>query len=141
MSKFIVNSNSQLSGTVKVSGSKNSALPILCATLLCTGVSKLENIPDITDIKVMCEILSLLGCKITRNKNSLTIDSTNASSNPIPYELSGKIRASFIVAGSLISRFKNAQIALPGGCTIGTRPVDLHLKGFSLLGCKHHIKD
>ncbi len=141
MSKFIVNSRGALEGTVYVSGSKNSALPILSATLLSSGICKLKNVPDISDIDIMCEILSVLGCKISRSSNCVTVDSTSAHPNKLPYELTGKIRASFIVAGAMISRFKNAQIALPGGCTIGTRPVDLHLKGFNALGCEHEIKD
>ncbi len=141
MSKFIVNSRKELNGTINISGSKNSALPILSATILCCGITELKNVPDISDIDIMCEILKVLGCTVSRSTNSVTVDSSNAQPNSLPYELTGKIRASFIVAGPLISRFKSAQIALPGGCTIGTRPVDLHLKGFTLLGCEHYIKD
>lgn len=141
MSKFIVNSSRPLRGTVKVSGSKNSALPILSACLLTGGVSVIKNVPDLSDVSIMCSILSHLGCKILKNGDAITVDSSNASSVALPYELTGKIRASFIVAGALLARFKFAEIALPGGCTIGTRPVDLHLKGFGALGSEHHIKD
>ncbi|MBR2405169.1 MAG: UDP-N-acetylglucosamine 1-carboxyvinyltransferase [Clostridia bacterium] len=141
MSKFIVNSSRPLRGTVKVSGSKNSALPILSACLLSGGISVIKNVPDLSDVSIMCSILSHLGCKISRDGDVITVDSSNASSVALPYELTGKIRASFIAAGALLARFKFAEIALPGGCTIGTRPVDLHLKGFSALGSEHHIKD
>jgi len=141
VSRFIVNSFNRLDGKVEVSGSKNSALPILSATLLCRGVSKIENVPCISDIDNICQILSYLGCAVTREGNTVEIDSKCASSISLPYELTGRLRASFIVAGALISRFGRAKIALPGGCTIGTRPVDLHLKGFNILGCEHHIKD
>ena len=141
VSKFIVNTSNRLNGTASVSGSKNSALPIISASLLCRGVSKIKNVPSLSDIDNMCAILSKLGCKVVNRNGTIEIDSTNATPVSLPYELTGKIRASFIVAGSLVSRFKSAKIALPGGCTIGTRPVDLHLKGFTSLGCRHHIKD
>jgi len=141
VSKFIVNSSRPLRGTVKVSGSKNSALPILSACLLSGGISVIKNVPDLSDVSIMCSILSHLGCKISRDGDVITVDSSNASSVALPYELTGKIRASFIAAGALLARFKFAEIALPGGCTIGTRPVDLHLKGFAALGGEHHIKD
>lgn len=141
MSKIIINSSQPLIGDVEISGSKNSALPIIAACLLTKGTNILENIPDISDIKVMCEIMSSLGCDIKKEKNCLIINTDNSSPNTLPYELTGKIRASFLVAGPLLARFGNAKIALPGGCTIGTRPVDLHLKGFLSLGCDYEIND
>ena len=141
VSRFIVNSFKKLDGEVVISGSKNSALPIISATLLCGGISKIKNVPCISDIDNMFEILSYLGCSVKRNGTDIEIDSKNAKNIAVPYELTGRLRASFIVAGALISRFSQATVALPGGCTIGTRPVDLHLKGFNLLGCQHSIKD
>ncbi len=141
MSKIIINSSRSLNGDVEISGSKNSALPVLAACLLTNGINILENIPDISDIKVMCQIMEILGCDVKKDNDRLIIDSRNAKPNTIPYELTGRIRASFLVAGPLLARFGTAKIALPGGCTIGTRPVDLHLKGFISLGCEYGISD
>lgn len=141
MSKIIINSSQPLSGDVEISGSKNSALPIIAACLLTNGTCVLENIPDISDIRVMCEIMNSLGCKIKKEKNLLTVNCEDVRPVILPYELTGRIRASFLVAGPLLARFGNAKIALPGGCSIGTRPVDLHLKGFVSLGCEYEICD
>lgn len=141
MSKIIINSSQPLSGDVEISGSKNSALPIIAACLLTNGTCVLENIPDISDIRVMCEIMNSLGCKIKKENNLLTVNCEDVRPVILPYELTGRIRASFLVAGPLLARFGNAKIALPGGCSIGTRPVDLHLKGFVSLGCEYEICD
>ena len=141
MSKIIINSSKPLNGNVEISGSKNSALPIIAACLLTKGRNILENIPDISDIDVMCEIMQNLGCEVKKDKDRLIIDSSNSKPNTLPYELTGRIRASFLVSGPLISRFGKARTALPGGCSIGTRPVDLHLKGFVSLGCQYEIDD
>ena len=141
MSRFIVNSSKALSGEVCVSGSKNSALPILASCILTGGVSTIKNVPALSDIEIMCTILSHLGCKINRVDDVIKVDSSNVNCTAVPFELTGKIRASFLVAGPLLARFGRAEVSLPGGCTIGTRPVDLHLKGFSDLGAEHTIKD
>lgn len=141
MSKFIVNSSKPLAGVVTVSGSKNSALPILAACILAEGTCTIKNVPPLSDIDVMCSILERLGCKIKRLENEVSIDASCVAATSLPYELTGKIRASFVVAGPLLARFGRAEVALPGGCTIGTRPVDLHLKGFKSLGAQYTIKD
>ncbi|MBE7049321.1 MAG: UDP-N-acetylglucosamine 1-carboxyvinyltransferase [Ruminococcaceae bacterium] len=141
MSKIVINSSNPLNGKVEISGAKNSALPIIAACLLTNGRNILENIPDISDIRVMCEIMQSLGCDVKKEGDSLIIDSANSKPNIVPYELTGKIRASFLVSGPLIARFGKAKTALPGGCSIGTRPVDLHLKGFVSLGCHYEIDD
>lgn len=141
MSRVIVNLSKPLKGEVNISGSKNAALPIIASCLLINGKIKLYNIPELSDVEYMCEILGILGCYITRNKEYTVIDTSKFSSAPVPYELTGKIRASFLIAGPLLARFGRARVALPGGCSIGTRPVDLHLKGFSALGAEYSISD
>lgn len=141
MSKFIVNSSKPLAGVVTVSGSKNSALPILAACILSGSTCTIKNIPPLSDIEVMCSILEHLGCMVKRSDNTITVNSSYVTATSLPYELTGKIRASFVVAGPLLARFGRAEVALPGGCTIGTRPVDLHLKGFKALGAEYAIKD
>ncbi|MBR4890949.1 MAG: UDP-N-acetylglucosamine 1-carboxyvinyltransferase [Clostridia bacterium] len=133
--KFIIKKTEKLSGTIESSGSKNAAIPILAASLLCPGKTVLKNVPDLTDITVMCEILTCLGARVdVTNKNEITIDSTNLGHVLAPYDLTSKMRGSFLVMGPLLARMKNVRLSLPGGCPIGSRPVDLHLKGFSALG-------
>ncbi|MBQ4629387.1 MAG: UDP-N-acetylglucosamine 1-carboxyvinyltransferase [Clostridia bacterium] len=141
MSRLIINSSKPIDGEVSVSGSKNSALPILSACLLTEGNVILSNIPDLSDIDVMIQILSNLGCKITFENSTLTANAKNITNICLPYDLTGRIRASFLVVGPLLARFGHASVSLPGGCTIGTRPVDLHLKGFKSLGAKYTISD
>lgn len=141
MSKIIVNSKSVLNGTVEISGSKNSVLPILAACVLVDGQCELESVPNLSDIDIMIDILKLLNCKVFRKDNELIIDSSMMKEANIPLELAGKIRASFLFAGSLMSRCKQACVAMPGGCAIGSRPVDLHLKGFEHLGASCDIKN
>ncbi|WP_353893148.1 UDP-N-acetylglucosamine 1-carboxyvinyltransferase [Proteinivorax hydrogeniformans] len=137
MEKIIITgSSSPLQGTVKVSGAKNAALPILAASLLCQGVSTLEEVPPLQDVKVMLEVLKELGADINNSKDKVSVNSSNIEKSEAPYELVKKMRASFLVAGPLLARLGEANISLPGGCAIGTRPIDLHLKGFEALGAK-----
>lgn len=133
--KFIIRKSDSLRGTVEISGSKNAAIPILAATLLAEGTSQLENVPALTDITVMCEILACLGAKVTRDDNHcVTIDTTTLRHTVAPYDLTSRMRGSFLVMGPLLARMKKVRLSLPGGCPIGARPVDLHLKGFDALG-------
>ncbi|MBQ3181175.1 MAG: UDP-N-acetylglucosamine 1-carboxyvinyltransferase [Clostridia bacterium] len=133
--RFIIKKTEKLSGEVNVSGSKNATLPILAATLLTQGKTTLKNVPDLTDVKNMCEILVCMGAKITqKNKNELLIDTEDISHTIAPYDLTCKLRGSFLVMGPMLARMKRVRLSLPGGCPIGSRPVDLHLKGFSNLG-------
>lgn len=133
--KFIIRKSDGLRGTVEISGSKNAAIPILAATLLAEGTSKLENVPALTDITVMCEILACLGAKVFRDENHcVTIDTTTLRHTVAPYDLTSRMRGSFLVMGPLLARMKKVRLSLPGGCPIGARPVDLHLKGFDALG-------
>ncbi len=137
MSKFIIERSSPLSGEVYIDGAKNSALPIIAACLLCAGGDIfIDNVPYLSDISVMCRIISTIGAKISRlnEGKGIRIGCENIRPVEMPYELVKKIRASFLIAGPLLARFKKVRIQLPGGCAIGVRPIDLHLKGFSLLG-------
>lgn len=136
MEKLIVSGGRKLSGTVKVSGAKNAVLPIIAASLLSTSVSRLEEIPDLEDVRTMAKVLTHLGVSVSNEPSTLVVDSTNITGCEVPYELTRKMRASFTVLGPLLARLGTARISLPGGCAIGTRPIDLHLKGFEALGAE-----
>ncbi|WP_352419707.1 UDP-N-acetylglucosamine 1-carboxyvinyltransferase [Proteiniborus sp.] len=137
MPKIIVEKSPALEGSVKISGAKNSTLPIIAASLLSSEVCTLEDIPALDDVDVISEVLASLGVGINRvSKNSLQINSSKIINIEAPYELMRKMRASFLVMGPLLARMGKARISLPGGCAIGTRPIDLHLKGFKALGAK-----
>ncbi len=141
MAKIIVEKSPPLKGTIKVSGAKNSVLPIIAASLLSQEKCVLEDIPQIRDVGVICEVLAAMGAEIKRNSNDeiLEIDSSILHDHEAPYELVRKMRASFLVMGPLLARKGKARVSLPGGCAIGTRPIDLHLKGFQALGAKINI--
>lgn len=136
LSELIVSTSGNLNGSVKISGSKNAALPIIAACIAVNGKTKLNNIPNLSDVRTMLDILSSLGCNINKNNNTVEIVSDNINNLISPYEMVLKLRASFLVSGALLGRFGYARISQPGGCAIGTRPVDLHLKGFSLMGAQ-----
>lgn len=124
-----------LSGNVAVGGSKNAALPVLAATLLSDAPSLIHNVPDLLDVQTMVMVLESLGVRVERvGRHSYRILPATLSGSEPPYELIRKMRASFLVTGPLISRLGRAQVPLPGGCAIGSRPIDLHLKGFTHLG-------
>ncbi|QNO15178.1 UDP-N-acetylglucosamine 1-carboxyvinyltransferase [Alkalicella caledoniensis] len=133
---YVTGKMGPLKGTVKVSGAKNAALPILAASLLCQGKTILEEIPPLEDVNVILKVLESLGAKVEENDGIYSIDSSNLTSTTAPYELIRKMRASFLVMGPLLARLGQAKISLPGGCAIGTRPIDLHLKGFQALGAE-----
>ena len=134
MSKYIVKGGKKLEGIVKVSGSKNAALPIIAASILNKGTTKLYNIPDIHDTKVTLEILKFLGCKVTKNNDNIYVDAKNIFRKEIPEHLMRKMRSTVIIAGAILSRFREVKFSYPGGCDIGSRPIDLHLKAFKKLG-------
>ncbi len=137
MEKIIVKKSLGLKGNIKVDGSKNSILPILASTLLSDEECILHEIPNLKDVEVMCELLEVLGAKVTRiGENSLNIITKDIKNCEAPYELISKMRASFLVMGPLLARCGSAKIYMPGGCAIGTRPIDLHLKGFKALGAE-----
>jgi len=137
LEKIIVKKSMGLKGNIKVDGSKNSILPILAATLLSEEGCILHDIPNLKDVEVMCELLNVIGADVTRlGQNSLNIVTKDIKNCEAPYELISQMRASFLVMGPLLARCGNAKIYMPGGCAIGTRPIDLHLKGFKALGTK-----
>lgn len=142
LDKIIVEGGVSLKGRVKVSGAKNSALPIMAATLLSPSKFILHNIPQVTDISTMAKLLSMLGCKVEWLSNdTVSIDSTNLKKSKAPYQIVRKMRASVCVLGPLLARFKKASVSYPGGCVIGTRPIDLHLKGLMSLGADIQLRD
>ncbi len=133
----MVEKSPPLRGNVRVSGAKNSALPILAASLLGTEDIILEDVPKLKDVEVICEVLSLLGSKVEfLDKGVIKINSANINKFETPYELMSKMRASFLVMGPLLTRLGRTKTSLPGGCAIGTRPIDLHLKGFRAMGAE-----
>ena len=134
MRKYIIKGGKKLEGTVKISGSKNSSLPILAATILNVGKTILYNVPNIHDTQMMFEILKQLGGKVEKKNNKVIIDTSKINKYEISEELMRQMRSSVILAGSLLGRYRKATFSYPGGCDIGTRPIDLHLKGFENLG-------
>lgn len=129
MDRFIINGGKKLQGTVHTSGSKNASLPILVATLLTDEPCIIHRVPNLRDVRTTLKILEYLGKKIEYVNGTATITADGPLKNSLPYELVKQMRASFWVAGPLLARFKKAEIPLPGGCAIGVRPVDIHLKG------------
>ncbi|SDE99532.1 UDP-N-acetylglucosamine 1-carboxyvinyltransferase [Sporolituus thermophilus] len=137
MDKLIISGGKRLCGTVKVSGAKNAVLPIIAAALLGTSPSRLMETPKLDDVRTISEVIECLGAKVRwEDTDTLVVDSTDITSCEAPYELVRKMRASFLVMGPLLARTGCAKISLPGGCAIGTRPIDLHLKGFEALGAE-----
>lgn len=134
MSSYIIEGGKSLEGEVNISGSKNASLPIMAASILNSNVTRLYNVPNIHDTQITLEILKILGCKITKKSDKIIIDSRNMKKTEIPEELMRQMRSSVVLAGAIIGRFKKAKISYPGGCDIGARPIDLHLKGFKRLG-------
>ena len=134
MKKYVIEGGKKLEGTTYVSGSKNASLPIIAATILNGGINKLYNVPNIHDTKMMFKILETLGCKIKKNNGKIIIDSRNIHGHEIPENLMREMRSSVIIAGALLSRKKKVVFTYPGGCDIGSRPIDLHIKSFEKLG-------
>lgn len=135
MDKLIITGKTPLRGEITVSGAKNAAVAILPAALLINGITTIENLPNISDVKLLCEIIEQLGAKITWIKqNTITIDSRNLTSTRAPLELTRKFRASYYLIGALLGRCKDVQVGMPGGCKLGARPIDQHIKGFEALG-------
>ncbi|WIW70975.1 UDP-N-acetylglucosamine 1-carboxyvinyltransferase [Anaerosinus gibii] len=140
MEKLVIHGGNRLEGTVKISGAKNAVLPIIAASLLGQSPSLLEEVPDLEDVRTISKVLCQLGVNVVNKGNDvLYIDSSKITSCEAPYELVRKMRASFLIMGPLLARCGHAKISLPGGCAIGTRPIDLHLKGFEALGAEIEI--
>jgi UDP-N-acetylglucosamine 1-carboxyvinyltransferase len=134
MESITVRGGRTLSGQVRVEGAKNSALKLMAASLLAPGASRITNIPDIADVEVMSEVLSGLGARVVRSDHSLTVDASEITSFEAPYEMVAKMRASISVLGPLVARYGQAHVAMPGGCNIGSRKIDMHIRGLAELG-------
>jgi UDP-N-acetylglucosamine 1-carboxyvinyltransferase len=140
MDKIIVEGGRPLMGRVKISGSKNTALPILFSSLLVDGANTYLNVPRLRDIDSTVELLTIMGASTELDGQKVRVDSTGMCCHEAPYDIVRKMRASILVLGPLLARLKKARVSLPGGCAIGARPIDLHLKGLSRLGAKIRLK-
>lgn len=139
MDKLIIQGGNRLNGEVTISGAKNAALPILCASLLAETPLHLSGIAALKDIDTTIKLLDMMGVKITRNTSEVTLDASEVASFEATYEMVKTMRASILVLGPLLARFGTARVSLPGGCAIGSRPVDLHIKGLQAMGAAIHI--
>lgn len=134
MPSIVVTGGTRMRGTVRVSGAKNSALKLMAASLLAPGASVIHNAPDIADVSTMAEVLGGLGVTVSRHGGTLIVDATEIRSHEAPYDLVAQMRASIVVLGPLLARLGRARVAMPGGCNIGSRKIDLHLRGLADLG-------
>ena len=140
MKKIIINGNKELSGTINICGAKNSAVALIPASILCDEMVKIYNVPNISDRDALLNILNHLNCDTHLEKDVLTISLQNLENKVIPESLSNKLRASYYFMGALLSKYKFVEMYFPGGCNIGARPINLHLKGFEMLGAKVEIE-
>ncbi len=140
MDKFVIRGGNSLRGEITISGAKNAAVAIIPAVLLCDGVCRLENVPEISDVSVMIRILYELGASVkVINKDTIEIDATTVNSYTVSSDMSNRMRASSYFMGAMLGRFNRAKVAPPGGCDFGVRPIDQHIKGFEALGAKVSI--
>lgn len=140
MEKLVIQGGKKLRGEVEISGAKNASLPILAATLLADGESVIENVPNLRDISTMVRLLRSLGARVTQSNGSISVKPTDTLVPLAPYKLVSTMRASICVLGPLLGRLHEAEVSLPGGCVIGPRPIDLHIKGLEALGAKITIE-
>ena len=141
MEKIVIEGKTRLKGEVTIGGAKNAAIAILPATILVNGICTIDNIPEISDIKICCDILEKMGVKIQKiSKHTLQIDSRNITSVEAPLDLTSKFRASYYLTGALLGRCKHAIVGMPGGCKLGARPMDQHIKAFEALGAEVEIE-
>ena len=141
MKKIIIEGGKELSGTIRISGAKNSAVALVPASILCDEEVTINNVPNISDIDALNDILLFLGAKITRENNQIIIDAHNIENKEIPEEISKKLRASYYFMSALLGKYKKVEMYFPGGCNIGKRPIDQTLKGFRALGATVEEKD
>lgn len=140
MENFVINGGKELFGEVNISGAKNAAVAIIPAAILADDVVRIENIPNISDVSLIIKILDQMGADIkVVNKDTIEIDTRVLQCRPVPYEFASHFRASYYLIGAMIGRFKKADVALPGGCDFGDRPIDQHIKGFRMLGADVNI--
>lgn len=141
MEKIVINGRKPLNGEVYISGAKNAAVAVVPAALLIEGSCRIENVPDIKDTKILEETLNQLGARITfEDKNTILIDSSGVNTYKASYEMIKSMRASYYLLGALLGRFRRAEVALPGGCDFGFRPMDQHIKGFEAMGAQVEIE-
>ena len=142
MDKFVINGGSRLVGEVTISGAKNAAVAIIPAAILCDGICRIENVPQISDVTNCLRILYEMGASVkTIDAHTVEIDSHSIHSHIVPHEIAKRMRASYYLIGALLGKFNKASVAMPGGCDLGPRPIDQHLKGFEALGAKIALKD
>ena len=141
MKQIIIQGGNKLSGTIKISGAKNSAVALIPASILADDIVKIDNVPNISDIKALDEILKYLGVKVNLEDGLITIDPKNMTNKKIPKEISTKLRASYYFMSALLGKYKKVEMYFPGGCKIGARPIDQTLKGFKTLGAVVEEKD
>ena len=135
MTKYVITGGHPLYGSIDISGAKNAAVAIIPAALLVDGVCRIENVPQISDVTLILTILQDFGAEVrTVNRTTVDIDCSHVRNQIVPYNLARKIRASYYLIGALLSRFGSAQVPPPGGCDLGGRPIDQHIKGFSAMG-------
>ncbi|RJG50607.1 UDP-N-acetylglucosamine 1-carboxyvinyltransferase [Motilimonas pumila] len=140
MESYLVHPSGPLTGSINISGAKNAVLPLMAATLLCRGVSTIDNVPQLDDVNTMADLLRHLGAKVNHQHQTLTIDSRACTHHKAPYHLVSKMRASIYVLGPLLARLGKASVAMPGGCAWGPRPVDLHIKAMQSLAAQVHLE-
>ncbi|MEE9215556.1 MAG: UDP-N-acetylglucosamine 1-carboxyvinyltransferase [Thermodesulfobacteriota bacterium] len=141
MESLIVEGGNRLEGEISISGAKNAVLPLMAASILTEGINTFTNVPNLADVRTMAKLLEILGGEVSLEGGNLTIDSTGINNWIAPYDLVKTMRASVLVLGPLTSRFGRARVSLPGGCAIGERPIDQHLKGLSILGANIIIEE
>ncbi len=140
MQKLSIQGGNKLNGEVRISGAKNAALPIMCASLLCAGEVRLSNLPDMHDVVTMAKLLQQMGVAVLTSPNASTFNASKVDKLEAPYDMVKTMRAAILVLGPLLTRFGEARVSLPGGCAIGSRPVDLHIKGLQAMGAEIHIE-
>ena len=141
MTKYLIEGGHPLHGTIEISGAKNAAVAIIPAALLVDGVCRIENVPQISDVTLILQILRELGADVrTINRTTVEIDCSHSRNRQVPYELARKIRASYYLVGALLGRFGWAEVPLPGGCNLGGRPIDQHIKGFVAMGADVDVR-
>ena len=142
MTKYLIRGGKPLHGSIEISGAKNAAVAILPAALLVNGTCRIENVPQISDVTLILQIMQELGAEVrTVNRTTVDIDCSRIHNMPVPYELARKIRASYYLVGALLGRFGWAQVPPPGGCNLGGRPIDQHIKGFEAMGANVEVKN
>ena len=140
--KFIVRGGNRLTGEVTISGAKNAAVAIIPAVLIAESPCRIENVPNISDVRLSARILTEMGAQVRWiGKNTVEIDPTTIDTNIVPSELGRKMRGSYYNIGALLARYSHAIVPLPGGCDFGVRPIDQHIKGFKALGCTYSLND